>query len=107
MTQGTPVIMGSLDKEIIRRVIKEHLAQIRYCYEKELTRSPGLFGKVATQFTISADGNVQSAEVQQSTMNNAEVERCITSKIRTWVFPKPKGGGVVVVKYPFIFKTTG
>jgi hypothetical protein len=40
-------------------------------------------------------------------LNNAEVERCITSKIRTWVFPTPKGGGVVIVKYPFIFKTTG
>lgn len=107
ISAGSPIIMGSLDKELIRRVIHEHLPQIRYCYEKELSRNPGLFGKVATQFTISADGNVQSAEVQQSTMNNAEVERCITSKIRTWVFPKPKGGGVVIVKYPFIFKTTG
>lgn len=107
ISAGSPIIMGSLDKELIRRVIHEHLPQIRYCYEKELSRNPGLFGKVATQFTISAEGTVQSAEVQQSTMNNAEVERCITSKIRTWVFPKPKGGGVVIVKYPFIFKTTG
>lgn len=107
ISAGSPIIMGSLDKEIIRRVIKEHMQQIRYCYEKELIRSPGLFGKVATQFTISAAGTVQSAEVSQSTMNNPEVERCITSKIRTWVFPKPKGGGVVIVKYPFIFKTSG
>lgn len=107
ISAGSPIIQGSLDKEIIRRVIKQHIAQIRYCYEKELTRSPGLFGKVATQFTISANGNVQSADVAQSTLNNAEVERCITSKIRTWVFPKPKGGGVVIVKYPFMFKTTG
>jgi hypothetical protein len=107
ISAGSPIIMGSLDKEIIRRVIKQHLAQIRYCYEKELTRSPGLFGKVATQFTISKDGDVTTAEVTQSTLSNAEVERCITSKIRTWVFPKPKGGGVVIVKYPFIFKTTG
>ncbi|MCK6552533.1 AgmX/PglI C-terminal domain-containing protein, partial [Myxococcota bacterium] len=109
ISAGALTIMGSLDKEIIRRVIKEHLAQIRYCYEKELTRTPGLFGKVSTEFVISAQGTVQSAEVKKgdSTLNNDEVERCITSKIRTWVFPKPKGGGVVVVKYPFIFKTTG
>lgn len=109
ISAGAPIIMGSLDKELIRRVIREHLPQIRYCYEKELTRNPGLFGKVSTQFTISAEGSVQSAEVTKgdSTLNNAEVERCITSKIRTWVFPKPKGGGVVIVKYPFIFKTTG
>lgn len=107
ISQGNPLIMGSLDKEIIRKVIKEHLAQIRYCYEKELTRSPGLFGKVATEFVISGQGNVQSASVTDSTMKNTEVEQCITAKIRTWIFPKPKGGGVVVVKYPFIFKTTG
>jgi FHA domain-containing protein len=107
ISAGSPIIMGSLDKEIIRRVIKQHLAQIRYCYEKELTRSPGLFGKVATQFTISAQGTVSSADVTDSTLHNPEVERCITSKIHTWVFPKPKGGGIVIVKYPFIFKTTG
>lgn len=107
ITAGAPVIMGSLDKEIIRRVIKEHIAQIRYCYEKELVRSPGLFGKVATSFTIGGDGRVQSASVTESTLKNDEVERCITAKIRTWEFPKPKGGGVVIVKYPFIFKTTG
>jgi hypothetical protein len=107
ISAGSPIIMGSLDKEIIRRVIKQHLAQIRYCYEKELTRSPGLFGKVATSFTISAQGTVSSADVTDSSMKNSEVEQCITSKIRTWVFPKPKGGGVVIVKYPFIFKTTG
>ncbi|MCB9654498.1 MAG: TonB family protein [Deltaproteobacteria bacterium] len=107
ISAGSPLVMGSLDKEIIRRVIKQHIAQIRYCYEKELVRAPGLFGKVATKFVISADGGVQSADVTESTLGNAEVERCVVAKIRTWRFPKPKGGGIVVVKYPFIFKTTG
>ena len=37
----------------------------------------------------------------------AEVERCIGAKIRTWKFPKPKGGGIVIVRYPFVFKRTG
>ena len=107
ISAGSPIIMGSLDKEIIRRVIKQHLAQIRYCYEKELVRAPGLFGKVGTQFTIAANGLVQAASVTETTLKNSEVERCITAKIRTWKFPKPKGGGVVIVKYPFIFKTSG
>ncbi len=107
ISPGSPIIMGSLDKEIIRRVIKQHIAQIRYCYEKELVRNPGLFGKVATQFTISASGSVQSADVTQSTLGSTEAERCICAKIRTWQFPKPKGGGIVIVKYPFIFKTSG
>ncbi len=102
---GSPLIMGSLDKEIIRRVIKQHISQIRYCYERELQRTPGLFGKVATKFTISASGSVQSAQVSESTLKNRAVEQCITARIRTWKFPKPKGGGIVIVKYPFILKS--
>ena len=58
-------------------------------------------------FTIAANGMVQSASVTETTLKNSEVERCITAKIRTWKFPKPKGGGIVIVKYPFIFKTSG
>lgn len=104
---GNARIQGSLSKEIIRRVIEKHRAQIRYCYEKELQRSPGLYGKVGTFFVIEASGAVQTAEVRQSTMGNDEVGRCITSKIRTWRFPKPKGGGVVEVTYPFLFKASG
>jgi hypothetical protein len=30
----------------------------------------------------------------------------MTKKIRRWVFPKPKGGGVVIVNYPFVFKSS-
>lgn len=107
ISAGQPVIMGSLDKELIRRVIEAHKAQIRYCYEKELVRSPGLFGKVEMEWTIGADGLVKDSKPKASTMNNAEVERCIASKIRTWEFPKPKGGGVVIVRYPFVLKTAG
>ena len=107
ISAGAAVIQGSLDKELIRRVIKRHIAQIRYCYERELQSSPGLFGKVATRFVISAAGRVQQAKVEQTTLKNAKVERCVLSKIRTWRFPKPKGGGIVIVKYPFIFKTSG
>ena len=104
---GRAIVRGSLSKDIIRRVVQKNQAQIRYCYVKELQRSPGLYGKVATYFVIDASGLVISAEVTQSTMKNREVERCITSKIRTWRFPKPKGGGIVEVKYPFVFNRTG
>jgi hypothetical protein len=29
------------------------------------------------------------------------------SKVKTWTFPKPKGDGVVIVTYPFLFKPAG
>jgi hypothetical protein len=45
--------------------------------------------------------------VAQSTANNNELETCVAGRVRTWMFPKPKGGGVVQVTYPFIFKAAG
>ena len=105
--EAEPRVTGSLDKELIRGVIRDHLSQVRYCYEKALVRSPGLFGKVNTVWTIGADGRVRDAKVDSTTMAHPEVSSCITSKILTWSFPRPRGGGTVVVRYPFIFTTTG
>jgi hypothetical protein len=103
---GRPIIMGSLSMEIIRRVIRSHRDQIKYCYSKELTRFPNLSGKVSVKFTISPKGYVTQATVSQTTLRNASVERCITQKIRTWKFPEPKGGGIVIVNYPFILQSS-
>jgi len=81
--------------------------QIRFCYESQLTRFPKLNGKVAVRFVITAAGTVSSSQVAQSTVNNGELETCIAGRVQTWIFPKPKGGGVVIVTYPFILKQSG
>lgn len=107
ITSSEPTVMGSLDKELIRKVIHANRSQIRFCYESQLNRFPKLEGKVAVKFLISASGSVAKSEVASSTANNAELEACVAGRVRTWVFPKPKGGGVVVVTYPFIFKQSG
>jgi hypothetical protein len=106
VSAGKPIVLGSLDKEIIRRVVRENQAQIKYCYEKELTTTPGLFGKITMKWVITGTGTVSQAKVEQSDMKSKAVEDCIARKIQTWRFPKPKGGGIVIVTYPFVFKQT-
>lgn len=96
------VVSGSLDKSLIQAVIKRNRQQIRSCYE--LTRNPQLIGKVAIAFVIGPDGKVQSASVAQSTAGNAALEQCVVARVKTWVFPKPTGGGTVQITYPFVFK---
>jgi len=107
ITSSDPEVMGSLDKELIRKVIHMNRGQIRYCYESLLNRFPKLGGKVAVKFVITATGAVASSSVAQSTAGNADLETCVAGRVRTWKFPEPKGGGVVVVTYPFIFKQAG
>ncbi len=100
-------VEGGLDREVIRRVILSHRAQVRYCYEKQLSVTPDLAGKVLVEFVIAADGSVTTARTAEQTLADPAVGQCIASKIKTWTFPKPKGNGVVVVTYPFLFKPAG
>jgi hypothetical protein len=100
---GDPIILGALDKSLIDAVIKRNMAAIRYCYQRELTKNPSLGGKITVKFVIAADGTVSSATTKSTTMNNSAVESCINSRFMKFQFPQPKGGGVVIVSYPFIF----
>ncbi len=108
---GTAAVVGSIDKELIRKVIQEHAAQIRYCYEQELQRDPKLEGKVSIRWIINADGRVQGTQVDTgsgaTTMQNALVQRCMMDRIASWEFPKPKGGGIAVITYPWILRSSG
>jgi hypothetical protein len=105
LAYGDPIVLGALDKALIDEVVKRHMSQIKYCYQRELTRDANLVGKIVTKFTIAGDGSVGSSSVKASTMGSAAVEQCVASKFLKMTFPKPKGGGVVVVSYPFVFGT--
>jgi outer membrane biosynthesis protein TonB len=100
-------VSNLLNRELIRRVIQLNRSQVRYCYEHLLNRYPSLSGKVSVRFVISAEGSVATSDVAQATTDNSELEKCVAGKVRGWVFPKLKGGGSVVVTYPFLFKPAG
>jgi hypothetical protein len=104
---GRPQVVGSIDPELIRKVVHEHRAQIRTCYETQLNTKPNLAGKLVSAWTIDQSGAVTEAHTQESTLRDHTVEQCVASKIRTWRFPIPKGGGEVFVTYPFIFTPGG
>ncbi|MDD9946993.1 MAG: TonB family protein [Myxococcales bacterium] len=104
---GKADVRGSLSKEVIRRVIRRHINEVRFCYEQELNSRPDLQGRVAVKFIISPTGAVQTAAVSKSTLGNAKAEQCIAKAVRRWTFPAPEGGGIVVVNYPFVLAQTG
>ena len=99
---GNAEVRGSLSQEVIRRVVRRHIREVRFCYEQELIAHPGLGGRISVAFVISPSGGVNESIVTSSTLGSAALESCITQSVRRWTFPAPEGGGVVAVTYPFI-----
>lgn len=106
ISSSEAVIVG-YDKELVRRVVHSHHAQLRYCYESELVRNPAMSGKVTVKWVIGSQGAVTQVSTQGSTLNNARVESCLNARVKSWNFPPPKGGGIAVITYPFVFRPSG
>ena len=104
---GVATVRGQLDKEIIRRIVRRHVNEVKYCYDQALARQPKLDGRLVTQFTISGTGQVLASVVQSSTLWSPAVEMCVVNAVKRWQFPAPEKGGLVIVSYPFQFSPAG
>lgn len=97
-------VEGGLDKAIIRRVVRAHIGEIRYCYNQGLSEDPELAGRVVVQMTIGSDGKVAEATVASTDIEETEVPQCIAEAAARWRFPKPPGAKNAVVTYPFVLE---
>jgi outer membrane biosynthesis protein TonB len=109
--RGEPIVRnaaatveGGLDKDIVRRIVRAHINEIRACYSAGLLEQPTLTGKVVVDFTIAADGLVDASNVAETELADASVGECIAEAVMKWKFPKPAGGGEVRVRYPFLLE---
>jgi outer membrane biosynthesis protein TonB len=104
MVDEETIIEGGLDGDVIADVIRRNLGQIRYCYERQLSSNPDLYGKLLVRFTIDSGGGVMEPKIDTSTLKSSLVEGCVLRRVAGWKFPLPKGGTQVRVSYPFLFK---
>lgn len=100
--QGKITVKGPMDADIVRRIVRAHINEVRHCYNRGLAASPGIGGRVVIAFTIDAAGSVPAAEVvPSSTLKDDTVGSCLVEAFARWKFPKPPGGVVVEVVHPF------
>ncbi len=89
------------NKDLIRRVVRAHINEVRDCYNAGLSRDPALAGRVVAQFTITPEGAVSSSQVGELELADEEVATCIVGAVKTWEFPGWSAPADTVVNYPF------
>ena len=98
----TVKIKGGMSREMVKRVIDQHLEEITFCYETALMSNPNILGRMVFEWKIMMNGRVGEIRIVASSVNSHEIHTCIKTAIKTWQFPKPVGAEVVV-SYPFVF----
>lgn len=95
---------GPIQEMLIDNVIRRHLNQIRYCYQRVLNEIPDLEGNVSITFIIDQSGVVTSTNIDSSSLNNEEVETCLCSRFDRFSFPEKPDEGTTTATYTFTFK---
>ncbi len=95
---------GPLSRSIVRRVMRRHLARIRYYYEVALIKRPKLKGELRVEFVITAAGKVTVARMVSSTLRAPTLRKRILGAIRTWRFPMPGRVASTTVSATFRFR---
>lgn len=99
------VVRGSMDPEVLRRILREYIPQFRHCYQQELIyNSEKIKGILDLDFTINAQGKTSRYTVHAKDAQFSQRGKDCMGKVLVIIeFPKPKGGGIVDVTQPLNF----
>ena len=99
------VVLGSMDPELLRKILQEHLPQFRHCYQQELQEnSEKIQGVVDLEFRIEKNGAASKVGIKSKGAKFSQKGvNCMGQVLSLIEFPKPKGGGVVDVRQPLNF----
>jgi len=105
--EADTVILGSIDPEVLRRILQEYLPQFKFCYQQELQEnSEKIKGIVDLNFRIESDGRVSTVKIKSAQTKFSEKGiGCMGNILHMINFPKPKGGGLVDVRQPLNFSS--
>jgi hypothetical protein len=101
---GPHEVRGAISKENVRRVIRLHINEIRFCYQQGLDVEPDLEGLVRVGCGIDPTGAVVDPEIQKSTLESKDVLECIVKAFDRWTFPAPEDGKAVTLKVRYVFE---
>ncbi len=83
-------------------VLRHYAPGVRYCYDNELKRSPGLEGKLVLRIAVTAEGRTTAVKVLEDSLGSEAVRDCVLAQVADWRFPAV-ASGQVTFKAPFVF----
>jgi TonB family protein len=93
--------VGKLEDTEINAVIGPKLPEVQACLDAAVKENKDVKGIATIGVVVSPAGVVTEAHVLSSTTGAPKLDDCVAGRVKTWVFPKPKGGGEAAFKYPF------
>lgn len=90
---------ASIGHDLIRGIVRRHTPEVRRCFREA---DPSLTGKLEVAFTIVEGGRVEAVAIEESSLADRAVERCVAAAVQSWTFPTiVAAAGAVAVRYPF------
>ena len=89
-------LIGQIDIHKVKHVIRKHRFQLNLCYELALRKNHNLKGSMTWTWQIDTRGKISEISLEQTTLKDRQMIRCIHQKLATWNFPHPKRGSVEI-----------
>jgi len=99
---------GKADRGIkdYQRIIQENREKFRACYDAARAKHEGIKGRVTLVWVLDPKGTVKDGahmDAAASDFEDAFLESCLVSKLKTVAFPPSRRGMDSTVTYPFTF----
>lgn len=80
------------EREALLEVVHRNTWEIHRCYTNALKDAPGLKGMLRVAWTVDANGRVPDARIDETNLDDANLQACVLERVRAWRFPKPADG---------------
>jgi hypothetical protein len=94
-----------LSSNDVQKVVREHLPEVQYCYDRVASRAKAPTGEVNLAMTIDPMGRVSTVSASAPGTSGKSLEKCIRSAAKRWKFPSTNTE--TQVDYPLVFDLAG
>jgi Ca-activated chloride channel family protein len=90
------IVTKGLTKSAVQKAIQTHLVELSKCSKRKNVQ-----GEITLELTINVDGTVKNISVISGTINDVNVQQCMTEQMKKWLLPKVATGKTANITVTF------